>query len=78
MRRMSPPSTLTIVGGSVSGIVFIGLLLVMLYRIIIFFYDRQEFRRFENERQKEKWNKDDNPLFIHATTTVMNPNFEES
>ncbi|XP_058869068.1 integrin beta-7-like [Acipenser ruthenus] len=78
VRRMSPPSTLTIVGGSVSGIVFIGLLLIMLYRIIIFFYDRQEFRRFENERQKEKWNKDDNPLFIHATTTVMNPNFEES
>ncbi|XP_041097482.1 integrin beta-7 [Polyodon spathula] len=78
MRRMSPPSTLTIVGGSVSGVVFIGLLLIMLYRIIVFFYDRQEYRRFEKARKCEKWNKDDNPLFINATTTVMNPNFEES
>ncbi|KAM4794815.1 integrin beta-7 [Rhinophrynus dorsalis] len=63
--------------GLVLGIVLIGLLIIIAYRITVEVYDRQEYKRFQKERSKEQWNETNNPLYKSATTTVVNPNFTQ-
>ncbi|XP_030054041.1 integrin beta-7 [Microcaecilia unicolor] len=65
-----------IILGLVLGIVFIGLLLIIIYRITVEVYDRREYARFEKERKNVQWNEQvNNPLYKSATTTVVNPKF---
>ena len=47
--------TLAIVLGCVGGIVAVGLGLVLAYRLSVEIYDRQEYNRFEKERQQLNW-----------------------
>uniref|UniRef100_A0A8D2DQE5 Integrin beta n=1 Tax=Sciurus vulgaris TaxID=55149 RepID=A0A8D2DQE5_SCIVU len=66
-----------IVGGTVAGVVLIGVLLLVIWKALTHLSDLREYRRFEKEKLKSQWN-NDNPLFKSATTTVMNPKFTES
>lgn len=61
--------------GLVLGIVFFGLIVIILYRVTVEMYDRQEYRRFMKARTQEQWNDAQNPLYKSATTTVVNPHF---
>uniref|UniRef100_A0A8D0GQD8 Integrin beta n=1 Tax=Sphenodon punctatus TaxID=8508 RepID=A0A8D0GQD8_SPHPU len=70
-----PPNVAAIVGGTIAGVALIGLLLLLIWRFVTELIDRREYRRFETERSKAKWNDADNPLFQSATTTVVNPRF---
>ncbi|XP_078543618.1 integrin beta-7 [Lissotriton helveticus] len=67
--------TQNIVIGLVLGIVLIGLLLIIAYRITVEIYDRKEYARFEKERTNVEWKELNNPLYKSATTTVVNPKF---
>ncbi|MBN3294303.1 ITB7 protein, partial [Polypterus senegalus] len=58
--------TLAIVGGSLSGIVLIGLVIIIIYRIFIEMYDRREYRQFEKERQKAIWNEVNVPFWVRT------------
>ncbi|XP_048202051.1 integrin beta-2 isoform X1 [Perognathus longimembris pacificus] len=71
------PKIAAIVGGTVAGIVLIGLLLLAIWKALTHVSDLREYRRFEKEKLKSQWN-NDNPLFKSATTTVMNPKFTEN
>ncbi|XP_012586671.1 PREDICTED: integrin beta-2-like [Condylura cristata] len=71
------PNVAAIVGGTVAGIVLIGVLLLVIWKALTHLSDLREYRRFEKEKLKSQWN-NDNPLFKSATTTVMNPRFTES
>uniref|UniRef100_A0A8C5URW2 Integrin beta n=1 Tax=Microcebus murinus TaxID=30608 RepID=A0A8C5URW2_MICMU len=71
------PNIATIVGGTVAGIVLIGVLLLVIWKALTHLSDLREYKRFEKEKLKSQWN-NDNPLFKSATTTVMNPKFAES
>lgn len=71
------PNIGAIVGATVVGIVFIGVLLLVTWKALTHLSDLREYRRFEKERSKSQWN-NDNPLFKSATTTVMNPKFADS
>ncbi|XP_038605278.1 integrin beta-2 [Tachyglossus aculeatus] len=71
------PNIATIVGGTVAGVVLIGLLLLAIWKAVTHFNDLREYKRFEKEKLKSQWN-NDNPLFKSATTTVMNPRFTEN
>ncbi|XP_005375961.1 PREDICTED: integrin beta-2 isoform X2 [Chinchilla lanigera] len=71
------PKVGAIVGGTVAGIVLIGVLLLAIWKALTHLSDLREYRRFEKERNKSQWN-NDNPLFKSATTTVMNPKFADS
>ncbi|XP_075399450.1 integrin beta-2 [Tenrec ecaudatus] len=71
------PRVAAIVGGTVAGIVLIGVLLLVIWKVLTHVSDRREFKRFEKEKLKSQWN-NDNPLFKSATTTVMNPKFAEN
>ncbi|XP_073526051.1 integrin beta-7 isoform X2 [Phyllobates terribilis] len=63
--------------GLVLGIVFFGLLVILLYRVTVEVYDRKEYGRFMKARSQEQWNDAQNPLYKSATTTVVNPNFNQ-
>ncbi|XP_054435074.1 integrin beta-2 [Pteronotus mesoamericanus] len=71
------PNVAAIVGGTVAGVVLIGVLLLGIWKALTHFSDLREYKRFEKEKLKSQWN-NDNPLFKSATTTVMNPKFAES
>ncbi|XP_043939792.1 integrin beta-7 isoform X2 [Protopterus annectens] len=66
-----------IIIGVISGIVLIGMMLIIVYRVMVEVYDRREFHRFEKERQNVKWQDADNPLYKSATTTIINPKFQD-
>ncbi|NWR38383.1 ITB2 protein, partial [Tachuris rubrigastra] len=70
-----PPNIALIVGGTIAGVVLIGLVILLIWRCLTELFDRREYRRFEKEKSKAKWNEADNPLFRSATTTVVNPRF---
>ncbi|XP_014804726.1 PREDICTED: integrin beta-2 isoform X1 [Calidris pugnax] len=70
-----PPNVALIVGVTVAGVALIGLVLLLIWRLLTELFDRREYRRFEKEKSKAKWNDADNPLFKSATTTVVNPRF---
>ncbi|NXP26944.1 ITB2 protein, partial [Scytalopus superciliaris] len=70
-----PPNITLIVGSTIAGVVLIGLLVLLIWRLLTELFDRREYRRFEKEKSKAKWNDADNPLFKSATTTVVNPKF---
>ncbi|NWI14815.1 ITB2 protein, partial [Crypturellus soui] len=70
-----PPNVALIVGGSIAGVALIGLVLLLIWKLLTELFDRREYRRFEKEKSKAKWNDADNPLFKSATTTVVNPRF---
>ncbi|NWW70641.1 ITB2 protein, partial [Climacteris rufus] len=70
-----PPSVPLIVGSTVAGVFLIGILALVIWKLLTELFDRREFRRFEKEKTKAKWNDADNPLFKSATTTVVNPRF---
>ncbi|XP_035584959.1 integrin beta-7 isoform X2 [Zalophus californianus] len=64
--------------GCMGGIVAVGLVLVLAYRLSVEIYDRREYRRFEKEQQQLKWKQDSNPLYRSAITTTVNPCFQEA
>uniref|UniRef100_A0A8C3YTU0 Integrin beta n=1 Tax=Catagonus wagneri TaxID=51154 RepID=A0A8C3YTU0_9CETA len=70
------PNIAAIVGGTVAGVVLIGILLLAIWKVLTHLSDLREYKRFEKEKLKSQWN-NDNPLFKSATTTVMNPKFAE-
>uniref|UniRef100_A0A2K6EV40 Integrin beta n=1 Tax=Propithecus coquereli TaxID=379532 RepID=A0A2K6EV40_PROCO len=69
--------TQTIVLGCIGGIVAVGLVLVLAYRLSVEIYDRREYSRFEKEQQQLSWKQDRNPLYKSAITTTINP-FQEA
>nr|XP_006629496.1 PREDICTED: integrin beta-7 [Lepisosteus oculatus] len=70
--------TYVIVGSAVSGIILIGLAIIILYRISVEVYDRREYQNFLKEQQNVRWKETHNPLFKDATTTVVNPMFQDT
>ncbi|XP_036386420.1 integrin beta-7-like [Megalops cyprinoides] len=65
--------TPVIAGSAVSGIVFIGIAVIIVYRLLLEMYYRREYHNFIKEQSNAKWDETPNPLFKGATTTVYNP-----
>ncbi|KAM3607771.1 uncharacterized protein V6R79_013611 [Siganus canaliculatus] len=71
-----PPNVVAIIGGSLSGVAVIGILLLMILKLLFYMKDLKDFKKFEDERKKKsKWANADNPLFQNATTKVDNPTY---
>lgn len=45
-----------IVGGTLAGVVLIGLLLLIIWKVLTQISDLREYRRFEKEKLKSQWN----------------------
>lgn len=71
----SDSNILALVLGVIGGIVLIGLLLLLIWKIVTSIHDRREFAKFEKERAMSDWNRGDNPLYKQAVSTFNNPTF---
>ncbi|XP_075036354.1 integrin beta-2 [Mixophyes fleayi] len=78
LKRECPeaPNIFAIVGGTIAGVIILGVICLFIWKLVTEFKDRKEYQRFETERQQAKWKTNVSPLFTNATTTVMNPNFD--
>uniref|UniRef100_A0A673MIY7 Integrin beta n=1 Tax=Sinocyclocheilus rhinocerous TaxID=307959 RepID=A0A673MIY7_9TELE len=72
----SGPDIIPIVAGVVSGIVLIGLALLLIWKLLMIIHDRREFAKFEKEKMNARWDTGDNPIYKGAVTTVVNPKYE--
>lgn len=67
-----PPNILAWVMAVVGSIVVIGLLTLIVWRVLTEIYDRREYAKFENEKARSNWARQENPLYRKATTTHQN------
>ncbi|KAG1650511.1 Integrin beta-PS [Nymphon striatum] len=68
-------SLIAVVVGLIIGIVLIGLLLLLIWKLLTTIHDRREFAKFEKEANSVKWDTSVNPLFKGATSTFKNPTY---
>lgn len=71
----TPVNILAIVIGVIVGIVLVGLLLLLVWKLITTIHDSREYAKFEKERQMAKWDTGGNPIYREATTTFKNPTY---
>uniref|UniRef100_A0A1I7ZCY2 Integrin_B_tail domain-containing protein n=1 Tax=Steinernema glaseri TaxID=37863 RepID=A0A1I7ZCY2_9BILA len=74
----APVPVLVIVLGVIAGIVLLGLLLLLLWKLLTVLADRAEFAKFENERLNARYDANENPIYKQATTTFMNPTYSKT
>ncbi|XP_049775853.1 integrin beta-PS-like [Schistocerca cancellata] len=74
-KRCSNVNILGVILGVIGSIVFIGLLTLIIWKIVTSIHDEREYSKFEKERAQAKFSRDDNPLYVKATTTHVNPTF---
>ncbi|XP_028397592.1 integrin beta-2-like isoform X2 [Dendronephthya gigantea] len=67
------PDLLVIILGVVGGIVGIGIILLILWKLLTAMVDRNEYQKFKRERARSKWHREKNPLYQSPTHTVYNP-----
>lgn len=65
--------TYVIIGSSVSSIIFIGIAVILISRLMLELHYRREYDSFLKAKEAEVWQDMKNPLFQDATTVVMNP-----
>lgn len=57
----------------VGGIFFIGILILVIWKLVVRYYDKREMARFNEDREKAKWTQQSNPIYEPASTTFKNP-----
>lgn len=50
------PNVAAIVGGTLAGVVLIGVLLLVIWKALTHLSDLREYRRFEKDKLKSQWN----------------------
>ncbi|KAK3756235.1 hypothetical protein RRG08_035297 [Elysia crispata] len=71
-----PLNVIPVVVGVVIGVVLLGLLILLLWKVITYFVDKREYSKFQEDIAKGKWAQNDNPMYKGATTTYRNPMLE--
>ncbi|PIK50527.1 beta-C integrin subunit, partial [Apostichopus japonicus] len=69
------PEILWIILGIILGIIFVGLALLLIWRLLALIHDRNEFDRFEKERTTVQWEAGENPIYRPSTTVFKNPTY---
>lgn len=72
-----PAPIMAIVFGILAGIVLIGLLTLLIWKVATTIHDRREYAKFEKERQNARWNTEGNPLYKDPSNTFANPVFSQ-
>ncbi|XP_074658572.1 integrin beta pat-3-like [Tubulanus polymorphus] len=68
-------NVLAIVLGVIGGIVAIGLVLLLIWRLLATLHDRRECAKLQNDGANPKWDAGENPIFVQATSTFNNPTY---
>uniref|UniRef100_A0A8C1YNU3 Integrin beta n=1 Tax=Cyprinus carpio TaxID=7962 RepID=A0A8C1YNU3_CYPCA len=69
------PDIIPIVAGVVTGIVLIGLALLLIWKLLMIIHDRREFAKFEKEKMNAKWDTTENPIYKSPINKFSNPNY---
>lgn len=48
-------NVLAIILGVIAGIILIGLILLLIWKLLVTIHDQREYAKFEKERQQAKW-----------------------
>lgn len=73
------PNVGAIVGGTLAGVVLIGVLLLVIWKALTHLTDLREYKRFEKEKLKSQWNnvsghpRGPRQLVPHGTPTMWLP-----
>ncbi|RWS23240.1 Integrin beta-PS-like protein [Leptotrombidium deliense] len=59
----------------ISGILVVGILTLILWKIITYCHDKREFEKFEKEIKNANWEASQNPIFKPSTAQFQNPTF---
>ncbi|RWS15929.1 integrin beta-PS-like protein, partial [Dinothrombium tinctorium] len=59
----------------IGGILLIGLLTLILWKLITYCHDKREFEKFEKEIKNANWEASQNPIFKPSTAKFENPTF---
>lgn len=70
-----PINALAIGLGVTGGIVAIGLIALLIWKLLTTIHDSREYAKFLKEISEKKWNEGSNPLYKEATSTFQNPAF---
>lgn len=62
-----------LIAGIIGGIFFIGILMLVIWKLVVRYYDKREMARFNEDREKAKWTQQSNPIYEPASTTFKNP-----
>ncbi|XP_060518734.1 integrin beta-PS-like [Cylas formicarius] len=73
-----PPNILAWSLGVIGTVLLAGIIMLIIWKIVTTVHDRREYAKFENERNKLKWHRSDNPLYRGATTTFANPAYQRA
>lgn len=65
--------TYVIILSSVFGIIFIGVAVILICRLLLEMHYRREYHSFLKAQEQTVWRDTNNPLFQNATTTITNP-----
>jgi len=69
-----PVNVWMVVGGILGGVVFLGLIILLLIKLIICWISRMEVKEFENMRSKEALTSGNNPIYQKPETTHRTDN----
>jgi integrin beta 1 len=62
---------------TIGAVVFTGVIIIVAYQVFMNFKYKQEFARFNEEKQKANWGTSENPLFKPATSRFENPAYSK-
>lgn len=67
-----------VVGGVLAGVVLVGLLLLIAWKVVTTIKDKREYEAFKTEKAKAAWTDNVSPLYRPAITDFQNPMFGAS
>ncbi|XP_012946074.1 integrin beta-6 [Aplysia californica] len=73
-----PVDIVPIVGWVVGGVLLVGILSLIFWKVLTSMFDHLEYSRFQEDLQKCRWAQQDNPFYRGATTTYQNPMLDRS
>lgn len=71
------PDIIPIVAGVVTGIVLIGLALLLIWKLLMIIHDRREFAKFEKEKMNAKWDTVRKETFLLFYLFLIFPKFQD-
>ena len=69
---------LYVIIGIIAGIVAVALILLILWKIAVTVYDRNELAKFNESIKDPKWTQEDNPIYRKATSSFKNPMYKKT
>lgn len=70
---MKGPNIAAIVGGTVGGVVLVGIFLLAIWKVLTHLSDLREYKRFEKEKLKSQWNNVSGPRPLRGCPPAPRP-----